>query len=68
MTENGSVALKMPSLSVRNRAPCSRSVPGLVVISIRPPPELSRSYSGAMGSGFTRIEAMELFGGIALPF
>lgn len=68
MTENGSVALKLPSLWVKKRAPWKESAPGLVMISTAPPPKGGQRYSEENMSGLTRMAEMELLGGRALPF
>jgi hypothetical protein len=68
VTENGSVALKIPSLSVKKAAPWNLSAPGLVVISMSPPKKGGYLYRAEKRSGLMRIEAIEFFGGRALGF
>src|SRR5271170_849812 len=68
VADNGSVALKGLALSAKNRAPCHGPAPGLVAISILAPSHGGFWYSEENKSGFTRMEAMELFGGSVLLF
>src|SRR6187402_1004800 len=61
---NAVVAFQAPALPAKNTAPCNVEAPGLVTISINPAPYGGQRYSAENRSGFTRIEAMEAFGGI----
>src|SRR5215469_3980406 len=63
--EKGLRELKTPSPSISIKEPRSRSVPGLVRISMRPKPR--RSYSAENGFWFTRISRIDSLGGNCPP-